>query len=136
VAEEAVTTPPKAKYIRKAPDYMDDNFSLSEPDSSDEADEEMRERAIADAQEDPQFEERIYYDHIRKKYYRRTRRGMRVNIGGTGFPSRIPNSEDSVDDALESTKSTRKNPKLRKGEMDLPDSDFYDESKNFPLLGM
>jgi hypothetical protein len=61
---------------------------------------------------------------------------MRVNIGGTGFPSRIPNSEDSVDDALESTKSTRKNPKLRKGEMDLPDSDFYDESKNFPLLGM
>lgn len=115
----------KMKQSSKAQDHTgDDGFSLTEPDSSDEADEESRERAIADAQDDLPFEQNMFYDYRAKVYYTLGLNGLRTNIGGTGYTTKF---------------QAPKGPPLKRAAAKaalVPEKDEFKSDKRFPLFGM
>lgn len=77
----------KSPYIRNEEDFI-----LSDIDSSDEADAETKKKALADAREDSPFEEKLMYDVRTKNYFVKDDTDKRRNVGGLGFKDKINKS--------------------------------------------
>lgn len=77
----------KSPYLRNEEDFI-----LSDIDSSDEADEETKKKALADAREDSPFEEKLRYDVRTKNYYVKDDTDRRRNVGGLGFKEKVNKS--------------------------------------------
>ncbi|KAH8556826.1 WD40-repeat-containing domain protein [Umbelopsis sp. PMI_123] len=74
----------KSPYLRNEEDFI-----LSDTDSSDEIDPETKKMALADAREDSPFEEKLMYDTRTKTYYVKDVAEKRHNIGGLGFKETV-----------------------------------------------
>jgi len=74
----------KSPYLRNEEDFI-----LSDIDSSDEADAETKKKALADAREDSPFEEKLMYDVRTKNYFVKDDTEKRRNVGGLGFKEKI-----------------------------------------------
>jgi hypothetical protein len=74
----------KSPYLRNEEDFI-----LSDIDSSDEVDAETKKKALADAREDSPFEEKLMYDVRTKNYFVKDDMEKRRNVGGLGFKEKI-----------------------------------------------
>ncbi|KAJ2963075.1 hypothetical protein NQZ79_g1842 [Umbelopsis isabellina] len=105
----------------------DEDFLLSEPDSSDEADEEMKEKAMEDDSDDDQ--ETYYkalYDPHTQQYYKLGKKG-RINIGGPGYKKKSTSSEKA-------SKSRKKRTTRSEVQHEEDSEHDYEDSDEFPLL--
>jgi hypothetical protein len=79
-----------ARMMTKSPFLRnEEDFILSDIDSSDEVDAETKKIALADAREDSPFEERLMYDTRTKTYFVKDETEKRRNVGGLGFKDKI-----------------------------------------------
>ncbi|KAG2179995.1 hypothetical protein INT43_003782 [Umbelopsis isabellina] len=127
VTDDPVARESKSKRKGKGVAMHDDDFLLSEPDSSDEADDEMKEKAMEDDSDDDQETYfKALYDPHTQQYYKLGKKG-RINIGGPGYKQKTTGSEK----ANQSKKKRATRSEVHHEE----DSEHeYEDSDEFPLL--
>ncbi|CAM0139582.1 hypothetical protein VKS41_004600 [Umbelopsis sp. WA50703] len=125
--EDLIAREIKSKRKGKGIAMHDDDFLLSEPDSSDEADEEMKEKAMKDDSDDDQ--ETYYkalYDPHTQQYYKLGKKG-RVNIGGPGYKKKSVSS-------IKASQARKKRANRSNVQHEEDSEHDYEDSDEFPLL--